>query len=63
MDLQSIKTPGLILDIERVKKNAARISDIAKRNNVRLRPHVKTHKSVCETRILGYHLRCSHRTR
>src|SRR6478672_7384593 len=46
MDLQSIKTPSLILDLERVKRNAARISDIAKGNNVRLRPHIKTHKCI-----------------
>jgi len=46
MDINSIKTPGLVLDLERVRDNAARISDIAKRNNVRLRPHVKTHKCI-----------------
>jgi len=51
MDLHSIKTPGLILDVERVRNNAARISDIAKRNNVRLRPHVKTHKCIEVARI------------
>ena len=46
MDIRSIKTPGLLLDIERVRTNAERISSIAKRNNVRLRPHVKTHKCI-----------------
>jgi len=51
MDLHSIKTPSLILDLTRVKRNAARISDIAKRNNVRLRPHVKTHKCIEVTRL------------
>jgi D-serine deaminase-like pyridoxal phosphate-dependent protein len=51
MDLQSLKTPGLVLDAERVKRNALRISNIAKRNNVRLRPHVKTHKCVEVARI------------
>lgn len=44
MDIHSIKTPSLLLDIQRVKKNAERISDIASRNKVHLRPHVKTHK-------------------
>ena len=46
MDLQSIKTPSLVLDVERVKRNAARISDIATQNSVRLRPHIKPHKSI-----------------
>ena len=46
MDIHSIKTPGLLLDLERVKRNAERISDIANRNNVRLRPHIKTHKCI-----------------
>lgn len=51
MDLGSIKTPSLILDVERVKRNAARIVDIATRNGVRLRPHVKTHKCIEVARI------------
>lgn len=51
MNIDSIKTPGLLLDLERVRRNAARISDIAKRNSVRLRPHVKTHKCVEVARI------------
>src|SRR5437868_4373076 len=51
MEFQSIKTPALLLDIGRVRKNAERISDIAKRNDVRLRPHIKTHKCVEVGRI------------
>lgn len=46
MDIHTIKTPSLLLDIQRVRKNAERTSNIAKQNNVRLRPHVKTHKCV-----------------
>lgn len=49
--IHSIKTPGLMLDVERVRLNAERITAIAKRNNVRLRPHVKTHKCVEVARI------------
>ena len=45
------KTPCLLLEIERVRRNAERISEIAKRNNVRLRPHIKTHKCVEVGRI------------
>lgn len=51
MNLPSIKTPGLILDIDRVRRNAERMSDVARRNNVRLRPHIKTHKCVEVARI------------
>ena len=46
MSLNSLKTPSLVLDIERVRQNAARMSDVTKRNNVRLRPHIKTHKCI-----------------
>ncbi|HEX8195814.1 MAG TPA: alanine racemase [Pyrinomonadaceae bacterium] len=51
LDLQTLKTPCLILDVERIRRNAARTSEIAKRNNVSLRPHVKTHKSIEVARI------------
>ena len=46
MNLNTIKTPGLVLDLTRVRRNAARMSDVAKRNNVCLRPHIKTHKCI-----------------
>jgi len=46
MNIYSTKTPGLLLDIARVRRNAARMSYVAARNNVRLRPHIKTHKCI-----------------
>ena len=51
MSLNSLKTPSLVLDIERVRQNAARMSDVTKRDNVRLRPHIKTHKCIEVARI------------
>ncbi|MEP6850536.1 MAG: alanine racemase [Acidobacteriota bacterium] len=51
MDIESVKTPSLLLDLERVRRNAARISEIATSNGVRLRPHVKTHKCIEVARI------------
>jgi D-serine deaminase-like pyridoxal phosphate-dependent protein len=51
MQLQDLKTPCLILDVERVRRNAARVCEIARGNNVRLRPHIKTHKCVEVARI------------
>ena len=46
MNIDSVKTPSLVLDLERVRRNAGRMSEVALRNNVRLRPHIKTHKCV-----------------
>src|SRR5215211_7825892 len=51
MELNLIRTPGLLLDIDRVRRNAGRVSEKAKVNNVRLRPHIKTHKCIEVTRI------------
>lgn len=50
-DLLTLKTPCLVLDVERVRKNAERISRLARENGVRLRPHVKTHKCIEVARI------------
>jgi D-serine deaminase-like pyridoxal phosphate-dependent protein len=49
--MENLKTPGLILDIARVRRNAERMSGIAQRNGVRLRPHIKTHKCIEVARI------------
>lgn len=49
--MESLKTPCLLLDVERVRRNAERMIDIASRNKVRLRPHIKTHKCVEVARI------------
>ncbi|MEP6703922.1 MAG: alanine racemase [Acidobacteriota bacterium] len=46
MDVHTIKTPSLLLNLTRVRNNAARMTEIARRNNVRLRPHIKTHKCI-----------------
>src|SRR5436190_20298798 len=51
MSLNSLKTPCLVLDVGRAQRNAARMSDVATRNRVRLRPHIKTHKCIEVARI------------
>lgn len=51
MDIQTIKTPSLILDVARVRRNARAISSLAHNNSVRLRPHIKTHKCVEVARL------------
>ncbi len=44
--IQDLKTPGPILEIARVRSNAARMSEIVNKFGVRLRPHIKTHKCI-----------------
>ncbi len=51
MNVTGLRTPSLLLDLARVRRNASRMSDVARRNNVRLRPHVKTHKCIEVARI------------
>lgn len=49
--MNDLTTPCLVLDLDRVRRNAERISQIATRNNVRLRPHIKTHKCTEVARL------------
>jgi D-serine deaminase-like pyridoxal phosphate-dependent protein len=46
MEMETIKTPSLIVDFERMNRNAERISDRAKKLNINFRPHVKTHRCL-----------------
>ncbi|MEO9180758.1 MAG: alanine racemase [Acidimicrobiales bacterium] len=40
-----IDTPALVIDLDRTETNISEMAELAKRANVRLRPHTKTHKS------------------
>lgn len=51
MKLETIKTPSLVLDAEKMGRNVERINARAKSLNVSLRPHVKTHKCAEIARI------------
>lgn len=51
LDSLEIRTPSLLLDLARVRRNAERLSEVACLNKVRLRPHVKTHKCIEVARI------------
>ncbi len=51
MLMESLKTPSLILDANRMRRNAELMTARAKSLNVALRPHVKTHKCVEIARI------------
>jgi D-serine deaminase-like pyridoxal phosphate-dependent protein len=39
-----LDTPAIIIDKSKLLKNIYKMNDIAKENNVNLRPHIKTHK-------------------
>jgi len=51
MDLHSLKTPCLLLDVGRVRRNAENIGRRVRAAGVRLRPHVKTHKCIEVARL------------
>ena len=51
MELQTLKTPSLVLDPERVRRNAGRMAARVRRLGARLRPHVKTHKCAEVARL------------
>src|SRR5215213_1992299 len=51
MELHHIKTPSLVLDVGRVRRNAEAMSAHIKGLGASLRPHVKTHKCVEVARI------------
>ena len=51
MQLQHLKTPALVLDINRVKRNAENMANRVKSFGTKLRPHIKTHKCVEIARI------------
>jgi D-serine deaminase-like pyridoxal phosphate-dependent protein len=51
MNLHTIKTPSLVLDVERVRRNAEAMSARVRQFGANLRPHVKTHKCVEVARI------------
>ncbi|MBB6454923.1 D-serine deaminase-like pyridoxal phosphate-dependent protein [Salirhabdus euzebyi] len=44
--ITDLDTPTLLVDIDRLKKNINKMTSFAKDNNVHLRPHIKTHKSI-----------------
>lgn len=51
MNLATLKTPSLLLDVERVRRNAQRMSERVSGLGARLRPHVKTHKCIEVARL------------
>ena len=44
MHVSELDTPALLIDLDIFERNLARVADYTKTNNLRLRPHTKTHK-------------------
>src|SRR5882672_1697986 len=42
--LEEIDTPALVLDLDALEGNIARMADAVRKSGVRLRPHAKSHK-------------------
>lgn len=45
LTVDALDTPAVLVDLEVLERNVARMADDARRHGVRLRPHAKTHKS------------------
>jgi D-serine deaminase-like pyridoxal phosphate-dependent protein len=45
MRVTDLRTPAVLVDVNRAKANIARMQELARANGKRLRPHAKTHKS------------------
>ncbi|MEA2675959.1 MAG: hypothetical protein QOJ81_100 [Chloroflexota bacterium] len=48
---EGLDTPALVIDLDIVERNAARMAAAAAKHGIALRPHVKTHKSVALARL------------
>jgi D-serine deaminase-like pyridoxal phosphate-dependent protein len=46
MHVSEIDTPALVVDLNIMERNLARVAGYAREHDLRLRPHTKTHKSV-----------------
>jgi D-serine deaminase-like pyridoxal phosphate-dependent protein len=46
MHVSEIDTPALVVDLDTLDRNLARVASYAREHGLRLRPHTKTHKSI-----------------
>ncbi|HAX42470.1 MAG TPA: alanine racemase [Bryobacteraceae bacterium] len=44
MHISELETPALVIDLDIMDRNLARVANYAREHNLRLRPHTKTHK-------------------
>ena len=46
LPVQAIDTPSLVIDLDAMERNIARMAAFVQRHGIRLRPHAKMHKSA-----------------
>ncbi|XP_057712487.1 D-serine dehydratase isoform X1 [Corythoichthys intestinalis] len=57
--LSVLCTPAMVVDVDKVKKNAQRMIEKCEKLGVKLRPHMKTHKTIeCADIMTGGSRRC-----
>lgn len=44
MRISDLDTPAILIDLDQMERNLAKVADYARAHNLRLRPHTKTHK-------------------
>src|SRR5579863_3154119 len=44
MDIEELETPALLIDLDVMEANLARMAEYTRAHGLRLRPHTKTHK-------------------
>ena len=50
-DARSVDTPALVVDLDALERNIARMAAFARERGLRLRPHAKTHKCAAIARL------------
>ena len=45
MNVGDIETPAIVIDLDIMERNLARVAEYARANDLRVRPHTKTHKT------------------
>ena len=49
--VDAIDTPGLVVDLDAMKRNLVRMAEFARKHDIRWRPHAKMHKSVAIAKL------------
>ncbi|HSV34299.1 MAG TPA: DSD1 family PLP-dependent enzyme [Ramlibacter sp.] len=49
--VNAIDTPALVIDLDAMKRNLARMAEFARKHDIRWRPHAKMHKSAALARL------------
>ena len=58
--ISALCTPALVVDVDKVKRNAQRMIERCQELGVQLRPHMKTHKTLYEQTHTHTHKHTTH---